>query len=79
MSDSTTRLQTATRRAKSDVANKLISMCLHTLSRKLLEKESIRIDDAEYLDAVRPHFLDQCPYCSRTKMEGNVLSNIWTG
>ena len=66
MNDSTTRLRSATRRAKSDVANKLISMCLHTLSRMLLQKEKVRIDDEEYINAVRTTFSNLCPYCSRT-------------
>jgi hypothetical protein len=35
MKDPTSQLRSATRRAKSDVANKLVSMFLHELSRRM--------------------------------------------
>jgi len=35
LKDPASRLRSATRRAKSDVANKLISMCLHEFSRSI--------------------------------------------
>lgn len=65
MKDPTSRLRSATRRAKSDVANKLVSMCLHELSRKITHKWSIRVDGEEYEALVRRIFNNRCPYCSR--------------
>jgi hypothetical protein len=35
MKDPISKLRSATRRAKSDVANKLVSMCLHEMSRRI--------------------------------------------
>ena len=64
MKDPTAQLRSATRRAKSDVANKLISMCLHELSRKLSEKWLIKVDGEEYGELVRKWFDNHCPYCS---------------
>jgi len=58
------KLRFATRRAKSDVANKLISMFLHELSRKLSQGWTIKVDSEEYANIVREHFGNQCPYCS---------------
>ena len=63
MKDPTAQLRSATRRAKSDVANKLISMCLHELSRKLSEKWLIKVDGEEYGKLVRKWFDNHCPYC----------------
>lgn len=64
MKDPTSQLRSATRRAKSDVANKLISMFLHELSRKISEKWSIRVDGDKYGELVRERFKNRCPYCS---------------
>jgi len=63
--DPTSQLRTATRRAKSDVANKLVSMFLHELSRKISQKWPIKVDGQEYGDFVRRLFNNRCPYCSR--------------
>jgi hypothetical protein len=63
--DPTALLRSATRRAKSDVANKLISMCLHELSRKISENWLVKVDDEEYGDLVRKWFNNECPYCLR--------------
>jgi hypothetical protein len=63
--DPTSQLRSATRRAKSDVANKLVSMCLHELSRKISQNWSIRVDGEEYEALVRRIFGNRCPYCSR--------------
>jgi hypothetical protein len=63
--DPTFQLRSATRRAKSDVANKLISMCLHELSRRISQKWTIRVDGAEYEELVRTTFNNRCPYCSQ--------------
>jgi hypothetical protein len=65
MSDPTSQLRSATRRAKSDVANKLISMFLHELSRKISQSWEVRVDSEEYSSAVRQCFNNRCPYCGR--------------
>lgn len=64
MKDPTAQLRFATRRAKSDVANKLISMFLHELSRKISENWPIKVDGQEYEELVRRWFNNRCPYCS---------------
>jgi hypothetical protein len=63
--DPTSQLRSATRRAKSDVANKLVSMFLHELSRRINQRSPIRVDSEKYEDLVRRLFNNQCPYCSR--------------
>lgn len=65
MKDPISKLRSATRRAKSDVANKLVSMCLHEMSRRLSQSWPIRVDGEEYGRLVRERFGGQCPYCSR--------------
>jgi len=62
--DPTSQLRNATRRAKSDVANKLVSMFLHELSRRVSQKWIIRVDSHEYEELVRKLFNNRCPYCS---------------
>jgi len=62
--DSTSQLRSATRRAKSDVANKLVSMFLHELSRRISKNWPVRVDDEEYGRLVRERFDNRCPYCS---------------
>jgi len=62
--DPTSQLRFATRRAKSDVANKLISMVLHELSRRMSQDWPIKVDGEEYEKLVRERFNNQCPYCS---------------
>jgi hypothetical protein len=63
--DPTSQLRSATRRAKSDVANKLISMFLHELSRRVSQNWPIRVDGEKYEELVREQFINRCPYCSR--------------
>lgn len=63
MKDPTSKLRSATRRAKSDVANKLVSMFLHELSRSITRNWAIRIDGQEYENLVRQCFENRCPYC----------------
>ena len=65
MKDPTSQLRSATRRAKSDVANKLVSMFLHELSRKIGEDWPIRVESEKYEELVRKWFSNRCPYCSR--------------
>ena len=69
MKDPTSQLRSATRRAKSDVANKLISMFLHELSRRISQKWAVRVDGQEYEELVRRIFDNHCPYCSRDLRE----------
>lgn len=69
MSDATFHLRSATRRAKSDVANKLVSMFLHELSRKMSQEWSVKVDGEEYEQLVRRTFYNRCPYCSRDLTE----------
>lgn len=61
------RMRSATRRrrAKSDVANKLISMFLHELSRTISQNWTVKVDGEEYEKLVRERFNNLCPYCSR--------------
>jgi hypothetical protein len=61
--DPTSQLRTATRRAKSDVANKLVSMFLHELSRKISQGWALRVDGEEYEKLARQWFDNKCPYC----------------
>lgn len=63
--DPISKLRTATRRAKSDVANKLISMCLHEMSRRVSRNWPLKVDGEEYGNLVRECFRNECPYCSR--------------
>lgn len=64
MKDPTSQLRSSTRRAKSDVANKLISMFLHELSRKISQSWPVRVDGEEYESLARARFNNHCPYCS---------------
>jgi hypothetical protein len=64
MKDPISKLRTATRRAKSDVANKLVSMCLHEMSRRISQNWKVRVDSEEYEKLVREWFHDRCPYCA---------------
>jgi hypothetical protein len=64
MKDPSSQLRSATRRAKSDVANKLVSMFLHELSRKICEDWEIKVDSEHYEELVRTWFKNRCPYCS---------------
>ena len=65
MKDAASQIRSATRRAKSDVANKLISMFLHELSRIISANWRIRVDSEEYEKLVRQSFGNRCPYCFR--------------
>ncbi|MFZ3214356.1 MAG: hypothetical protein WA188_22855 [Terriglobales bacterium] len=52
-------------RAKSDVANKLVSMLLHGLSRKICASLGLSVTDATYADDVEAAFGSNCCYCSQ--------------
>jgi hypothetical protein len=69
VTDPISALRSATRRAKSDVANKLISMFLHELSRKLSHSWGVRVDGLEYGEIVRQYFNERCPYCCRSLVD----------
>jgi hypothetical protein len=71
--DSASKLRLATRRAKSDVANKLISMCLHEMSRRISQRWQIKVDGEEYEGLVRERFENRCPYCSCELTELNSV------
>jgi len=57
-------LRKAGGRAKSDVANKLVSMFLHELSRKIVASLDLSVTDPAYTDAVEAVFGSDCCYCS---------------
>jgi hypothetical protein len=63
--DATSQLRTATRRFKSDVANKLVGMFLHEVSRRISREWPFKVDGEEYEKLVREQFNNLCPYCSR--------------
>jgi hypothetical protein len=58
-------LRKATSRAKSDVANKLVSMFLHEVSRKATAEIGLSVTDQAYVDAVVKMFGANCAYCGR--------------
>jgi hypothetical protein len=63
--DFTRALKKATSRAKSDVANKLISMFLHDLSRRVCTQFGQFPSDTSYVKEVQAVFGENCPYCDR--------------
>lgn len=70
MKDPTSQLRSATRRAKSDVANKLTSMFLHELSRTVSRSWPVRVESEAYGDRVRKFFNNCCPYCNTDLHKG---------
>jgi len=63
--DSSKALQRATGRAKSDVANKLVSMFLHEVSRKTCLAGGLAVSDTRYRETVVESFGHRCLYCDR--------------
>lgn len=63
--DSSQALRKATGRAKSDVANKLVSMFLHEVSRRACEAGGCSVSNSEYLASVVEAFGHRCLYCDR--------------
>jgi hypothetical protein len=63
--DSAKALRSATGRAKSDVANKLVSMFLHEVSRRACLAGGMTVSTPEYLQAVVDAFGHRCIYCNR--------------
>ena len=65
MKDPASKLLKGNANAKSDVANKLISMFLHELSRSISKACFVKVKSKEYVLMVRESFNNRCPYCSR--------------
>ena len=65
-------LRKATSRAKSDVANKLVSMFLHEVSRKISALHNVKVTDPKYTDAVVNMFSVSCCYCGKPLEEGRA-------
>ena len=63
--DSSRALKNATGRAKSDVANKLVSMFLHEVSRKACIAGGLTVSDVKYRESVTQQFGNRCIYCDR--------------
>jgi hypothetical protein len=63
--DSSQALKKATGRAKSDVANKLVSMFLHEVSRRACEAGGGSVSNSDYLASVVNAFGHRCIYCNR--------------
>jgi hypothetical protein len=62
--DTAAYLRKSTGRAKSDVANKLVSMFLHDVSRKLSSKLILSVVSPKYSDDVLTTFGLNCCYCN---------------
>lgn len=58
-------LKKSTGRAKSDVANKLVSMFLHEVSRKVCLSGGMFVTDPRYAEAVVSVFDQKCLYCGK--------------
>lgn len=58
-------LRKSTGRAKSDVANKLVSMFLHEVSRKACAAGGMNVSDSRYSASVLAAFRRNCLYCGR--------------
>ena len=65
-------LKRATSRAKSDVANKLVSMLLHEISKAVCTKVGLSVTDPAYGRAVAECFGNSCPYCRRELLANRV-------
>jgi hypothetical protein len=56
-------LRNSTSRAKSDVANKLVSMLLHDLSRRVTQSHGLSVNSTIYAKFATGFFNGKCPYC----------------
>ena len=65
-------LRRATARAKSDVANKLVSMFLHEVSRKICLSLDLNVSDPRYIETVVAKFGVNCCYCGRPLEDDRV-------
>jgi hypothetical protein len=64
--DVSKHLGSATLRAKSDVANKLVGMFLHEVSRRLVAKAGMGVKDPLYVKSVGEAFASGCLYCGKS-------------
>lgn len=69
--DAASKLAVAGGRAKSDVANKLVSMALHKVSQRIAPPTAVR--SSAYQDAVRQAFQNRCPYCGEVLREQTTV------
>jgi 5-methylcytosine-specific restriction endonuclease McrA len=54
------------RRQKSDVAQKLVSMCLHEVSAALVrQRPDLRVESTSYIEVVRAVFGGSCAFCAK--------------
>jgi len=65
-------LKKSTGRAKSDVANKLVSMFLHEVSRKACLAGGMSVSDPRYAESVLAAFGPNCLYCGRELEQDRV-------
>lgn len=65
-------LRKSTARAKSDVANKLVSMFLHDVSRKACAAGGMTVFDPRYTDSVVAAFGHGCLYCGKELVDSVV-------
>lgn len=70
--DVASALRKSTSRAKSDVANKLVSMFLHEVSRKACLAGGMSVSDPRYAESVISSFGWSCLYCSRSLEQDRV-------
>ncbi len=71
-------LRKSTGRAKSDVANKLVSMFLHAVSRKACVAGGLTVSDVLYTNSVVAAFGNACLYCGKelTASEFPVVEHL---
>ncbi len=71
-------LRRSTGRAKSDVANKLVSMFLHDVSRKACAAGGMTVSDIRYTNSVLAAFGNSCLYCKKelTPAVGPVVEHL---
>ena len=65
-------LRKATSRAKSDVANKLVSMMLHELSRRVTQINGMTVNGEVYSKLATEFFAKRCPYCNKELVAKHV-------
>lgn len=65
-------LRRSTSRAKSDVANKLVSMLLHEVSRQICSRLGMTVGRSVYPRLVADYFGSRCPYCRSELVVRNV-------
>ncbi len=66
------RLRVRNQRQKSDVAQKLVAMCLHSLSSALVESHpELKVESESYINLVRETFGNNCTFC-RDPLMGDI-------